>query len=79
MAKKLTVELMSEGSPVPGESVKVTGCTELETGPTGAVFFLVDEDAVSVTIGGQVVHSSSLDALPPKLSVVRSAGGWKLA
>lgn len=78
MAKKLTVELMANGAPCQGVPVKVTGCSELETGAQGSVFFLVDEEAVTVSVDGQTVHSASLDALPSKLSLVKDGNGWAI-
>lgn len=79
MAKKLTVELLDNGAPVAGVAVKASGCTELETGPTGSTFFLIDENQVSVTVNGKEVFSSALDALPPRLTVQKNGDGWQVA
>lgn len=79
MAKKLTVELMANGAPCQGVLVKVSGCSELETATNGSAFFLVDEEAVTVSVGGQLVHSTSLDALPPKLCLTKDGERWAVA
>jgi hypothetical protein len=78
MHKKLTIELVDGSAPVAGVKVKVTGCAELETAAPGAVFFLVTEAQVSVTVAGTEIHALSLDALPPKLRFAKDGGGWKL-
>lgn len=76
MAKKLTVELFDNGAPATGVAVKVSGCSELLTSPTGAAFFLVEADTVLVTVAGQQVHASSLDTLPPRINLNKVGGGW---
>lgn len=79
MAKKLTVELLDGGTPVTGVVVSASGCGELITGPTGSVFFLVEEAQVQVSVAGQNVHSSTLDDLPAKLNFVINGGNWQPA
>ncbi|GAA6142454.1 hypothetical protein [Hydrogenophaga sp. 5NK40-0174] len=78
MAKKLTVELLDNGAPAAGVAVKASGCTELETGPAGSAFFLIDEDQVSVTVNGNEVFSSALDALPSHLKIQKSGDAWQV-
>lgn len=77
--KKLVIEVLNGGAPAAGVTVKASGCGELQTGATGQVFFLVEEAQVSVTVDGQAVYSSALDALPPKLTLNKDGDGWKAA
>ena len=77
-AKKLVVELLDGGAPASGVSVKASGCSELETGPSGQVFFLVDEPQIAVTVGGQEVYQGTLESLPARLTLNKDGGGWKV-
>ncbi|WP_333708142.1 hypothetical protein [Ottowia beijingensis] len=79
-AKKVRVEFVDgSGQGVGGVTVKVTGCSELQTAPTGQAFFLVDEENFAVTANGAEVYKGTLSALPEKIVFKQDGGSWKAA
>lgn len=78
--KKIRVELTdASGQPAAGVNVKATDCGELQTGPDGRAFFLVDADTVAITVGGAEVYSGALDSTPEMLKFKQSGSGWTAA
>lgn len=76
--KKFTVELLdAAGKGVSDVTVQASGCSELSTSPMGTALFLTEESTVAVTINGQEVFSTSIDALPERLVFVQDGNGWK--
>ena len=79
-AKKVRVEFVDgSGQGVGGVTVKATGCSELQTAPTGQAFFLVDEENFAVTANGAEVYKGALSALPEKIVFKQDGGSWKAA
>ena len=79
-AKKVRVEFVDgSGQGVGGVTVKATGCSELQTAPTGRAFFLVDEENFAVTANGAEVYKGTLSALPEKIVFKQDGGSWKAA
>ena len=79
-AKKVRVEFVDgSGQGVGGVTVKATGCSELQTAPTGQAFYLVDEENFAVTANGAEVYKGALSALPEKIVFKQDGGSWKAA
>ena len=79
-AKKVRGEFVDgSGKGVGGVTVKATGCSELQTAPTGQAFFLVDEENFAVTANGAEVYKGTLSALPEKIVFKQDGGSWKAA
>ena len=79
-AKKVRVEFVdASGQGVGGVAVKATGCSELQTAPTGQAFFLVDEASFTITANGAEVWQGTLDSVPEKIVFTQDGGGWKAA
>ncbi len=79
-AKKVRGEfVVGSGQGVGGVTVKATGCSELQTAPTGQAFFLVDEENFAVTANGAEVYKGTLSALPEKIVFKQDGGSWKAA
>ena len=79
-AKKVRVEFVDgSGQGVGGVTVKVTGCSELQTAPTGQACFLVYDENFAVTANGAEVYKGTLSALPEKIVFKQDGGSWKAA
>ena len=79
-AKKVRVEFLDgSGQGVAGVPVKVTGCAELHSAPTGQAFFLVDEENFAITVNGAEVYKGTLSNLPEKIVFKQDGGSWKTA
>lgn len=79
-AKKVRVEFVDgSGQGVGGVTVKVTGCAELQTAPTGQAFFLVEDNAFAVFANGAEVYKGTLDSMPEKIVFKQDGGSWAAA
>ena len=79
-AKKVRVEFVDgSGQGVGGVTVKATGCSELQTAPTGQAFFLVDEENFANTTTTTEIYTGTLSALPEKIVFKQDGGSWKAA
>lgn len=79
-AKKVRVEFLDgAGQGVSGVAVKVSGCAELQTAPTGQAFFLVEDENFSVSANGKEVYKGSLSNLPEKIVFKQDGTSWAVA
>ncbi|MDO5693747.1 MAG: hypothetical protein Q4G70_14940 [Pseudomonadota bacterium] len=79
-AKKVRVEFVdASGQGVGGVTVKVTGCSELQTAPNGQAFFLVEDENFAVLANGAEVYKGTLSGMPEKIVFTQDGGSWKAA
>lgn len=79
-ARKVRVEFVdAQGQGVAGVSVKASGCAELETGPAGQAFFLVEDAEFALWANGAEVWRGALASAPEKLVFRQDGSGWQLA
>lgn len=79
-AKKVRVEFVDgSGQGVGGVTVKATGCSELQTAPTGQAFFLVEDENFAVFANGKEVYKGTLSSLPEKIVFHQDGASWKAA
>ena len=79
-AKKVRVEFVDgSGQGVGGLAVVASGCSELQTAPTGQAFFLVDEENFTIKANGAEVYTGALSSVPEKIVFKQDGGSWKAA
>ena len=79
-AKKVRAEVLDgSGQGVAGVPVKVTGCAELHSAPTGQAFFLVEDENFAVFANGKEVYKGTLSSLPEKIVFHQDGASWKAA
>ncbi len=79
-AKKVRVEFVdASGQGVGGVTVKASGCSELQTAPSGQAFFLVEEADFAITANGTEVWRGALDSVSETIVFTQDGAGWKTA
>lgn len=79
-AKKVRVEFVdASGQGVGGVTVKASGCSELQTAPSGQAFFLVEEADFAITANGAEVWRGALDSVSETIVFTQDGAGWKTA
>lgn len=77
-AKKVRVEFVDgSGQGVGGVNVKATGCSELQTAPTGQAIFLLEEENFAIFANGAEVYKGTLSSMPEKITFKQDGGSWK--